>query len=62
MGKGLVYGSVLVDDWPPYVYRWLRWRKAGWCVMPTKEWNAKGMHRQVLRYDGANLDEVGKGF
>ena len=29
MDKGLVYGKLLVDDWPDYVLRWLRWRKRG---------------------------------
>lgn len=24
--KGLVYGRVLVDDYPEYIERWLRWR------------------------------------
>ena len=30
MDKGLVYGKVLVDDWPEYITRWLTWRPRGW--------------------------------
>lgn len=31
--KGLVYGRVLVDDYPPYVERWFHWRKRGLVIM-----------------------------
>lgn len=31
--KGLAYGRVLVDDWPPYIMRWLAWRPRGLVVM-----------------------------
>jgi 5'-nucleotidase len=58
MDKGLVYGSVLVDDWPPYVHRWLQWRKNGLVIMPAQEWNNDISHRQIVRYDGTNLEEV----
>lgn len=38
--KGLVYGKVLVDDWPDYAKRWLEHRPRGIVVMPAKKWNA----------------------
>ena len=57
--KGLVYGRVLVDDWPPYVLRWLEWRKRGLVIMPAREWNEGFEHRQVIRYvAGQNDAEV----
>lgn len=37
--KGLVYGKVLVDDWPPYVTRWLAHRPRGIVLMPSRRWN-----------------------
>ena len=32
--KGLVYGKVLVDDYKPYMDRWLKWRPRGLGIMP----------------------------
>jgi FMN phosphatase YigB (HAD superfamily) len=56
--KGLVYGKVLVDDWPEYIERWLEWRPRGFVVMPANETNKKFMHPQVIRYDGTNFIQV----
>jgi 5'(3')-deoxyribonucleotidase len=33
--KGLVYGKVLVDDYLPYMERWLTWRPRGLGIMPV---------------------------
>jgi 5'-nucleotidase len=38
--KGLVYGRVLVDDWPPYIEDWLAYRPRGQVIMPARSWNA----------------------
>ena len=56
--KGLVYGKVLVDDWPEYVERWLEWRPRGLVIMPAHEHNEGFNHPNVIRYDGSNLVEV----
>jgi len=48
--KGLVYGMVLVDDWPPYIERWLEWRKRGIVIMPSRKWNEGFSHPQVIPY------------
>ena len=56
--KGLVYGKVLVDDWPPYVEAWLKWRPRGLVIMPAQVWNRDFEHPQVVKYTGDNLDEV----
>lgn len=56
--KGLVYGKVLVDDYPEYVKGWLAHRPNGLVIMPANGWNGEFEHRQVIRYDGTNLDEV----
>lgn len=58
MDKGLVYGKVLVDDYPPYVERWLTWRPRGLVVLPAQPWNAGFTHKNAIRYDGSNLEEV----
>lgn len=56
--KGLVYGKILVDDYPDYILRWLEWRPRGYVIMPAHEHNKDFEHPQVLRYDGSNFDEV----
>lgn len=56
--KGLVYGKVLVDDWPEYILRWLEWRVRGLVIMPAQPWNARFEHPNVLRYTGKNYDEM----
>ena len=56
--KGLVYGKILVDDFPPYVERWLDWRPRGLVIMPANEANKDFKNPQVIRYDGSNLEEV----
>jgi len=56
--KGLVYGKVLVDDWPSYVESWLEWRPRGLVIMPAHPHNENFRHPNVVRYDGSNLDEV----
>ena len=52
--KGLVYGKVLVDDYPGHIQRWLRWRPRGLVVMPAHPDNFGFSHPQVVRYDGSD--------
>jgi 5'-nucleotidase len=54
--KGLVYGRVLVDDWPAYILRWLEWRKRGLVIMPARDWNVGFAHPQVVRYVAGEND------
>lgn len=56
--KGLVYGKVLVDDFPDYIDSWLKWRKNGQVIMPAHKHNEHYEHPQVIRYDRTNLREV----
>lgn len=56
--KGLVYGRVLVDDFPDYMDRWLEYRPRGLGIMPAHSWNENYSHPNVIRYDGTNLPEV----
>jgi 5'-nucleotidase len=51
--KGLVYGKVLMDDWPPYIRRWLTWRPRGLVIMPAHPWNEDFRHPNVVRWDGS---------
>lgn len=61
--KGLVYGKVLLDDWPEYINDWLAYRPRGLVIMPVRRWNVDFHHptadHQIVRYDGNNIDEVG---
>jgi 5'-nucleotidase len=58
--KSLVYGRVLVDDYPPYFLRWLDVRPRGLVVCVAHPWNeafapgGANAHPNVLRYDGEN--------
>lgn len=45
--KGLVYGRVLVDDFPEYILRWLEWRPRGVVLMPRRPCNAGFKHPNV---------------
>jgi len=56
--KGLVYGKVLVDDYPDYVEQWLEHRPRGLVIMPAQKWNKDYVRSNVIRYDGSNLDKV----
>lgn len=56
--KGLVYGRVLFDDWPPYVERWLRWRPRGLVVMLDHPHNRGFSDPRVFRYTGVEKDEL----
>ena len=59
--KGLVYGRVLCDDWPPYIKRWLEWRPRGLVIMLDWHYNKDFNHSNVFRYKqnlkGANWVE-----
>jgi 5'-nucleotidase len=58
--KSIVYGRVLVDDFPPYFMAWLGNRPRGLVVCVAHAWNEgfrKGgaqAHPNVIRYDGAD--------
>jgi len=57
--KSLVYGRVLVDDWPDYIKGWLEYRPRGLVIMPDQPWNQGFEHPQVIRFKhGENLEEV----
>lgn len=55
--KSLVYGKILVDDWPPYVEAWLKHRPRGLVIMPDRPWNQGCEHPQIIRYKN-NLPEI----
>lgn len=48
--KGLVYGRVLVDDWPDYITDWLKHRPRGLVIMPAHKHNEGFEHPQVMRF------------
>ena len=50
--KGLVYGKILVDDFPEYIERWLQWRPRGLVIMPAHEHNEQFKHPNIIRYRG----------
>jgi hypothetical protein len=57
--KGLVYGKVLVDDWPAYGIRWLQWRPRGLLIVPAWPWNTldkypEHLHPNILRLKGGD--------
>lgn len=59
--KGLTYGRLLFDDWPPYIERWLTWRPRGKVLMLDHHYNQSFNHPQVLRVKGSeDLPDVVK--
>lgn len=60
--KSLVYGRVLVDDYPPYFEAWLKVRPRGLVVCVAQPWNAAYAEggplwrRNILRYEGTRAD------
>jgi len=63
--KSLVYGSVLVDDWPPFIERWLHHFPSGFVVASAQPWNLDVETRfgpRVMRFDGSNVDVVRRGL
>lgn len=56
--KSLIYGRVLVDDWPKYAQEWLRHRPRGIVVMPGQKWNSDYSRERVYRVSDA--DEIQK--
>jgi 5'(3')-deoxyribonucleotidase len=49
--KSLVYGRILIDDYPGYVEGWLKNRPRGLAVMPLRPWNKDFRHSNVIHYD-----------
>jgi|ERR1700722_11747438 len=60
MRKGLVYGTVLVDDYPPYCKQWLKWRPRGWVIMPTRPYNMDAFkdHPQVFHFNVSHAGQM----
>jgi hypothetical protein len=56
--KGLMYGLILIDDYPAYLKRWLTWRPRGLGIMPKRSYNKDFTHPNVVIYDGTNMDEI----
>lgn len=50
--KSLVYGRILVDDWPDYIKPWLDVRPRGIVLMPATAQNKKFKHPRVYRMEG----------
>lgn len=56
--KGLVYGKVLVDDFPDYIIKWLEWRPRGLVIMPDHPSNRHFTHINVIRLTEDSLKQV----
>jgi len=49
--KSLVYGRILVDDYPRYMDAWLKHRPRGIGIMPVNHGNQNYENPQVVKYD-----------
>lgn len=56
--KSNVYGKVLVDDWPNYIEKWLKWRPRGTVFMPSQPWNKDFSHPQVVKVHDSSEDLI----
>ena len=59
-GKDTVYGKVLFDDYPNFMIPWLEHRPRGLGIMLANDQNKHFCHRNVVKFDGNNLDEVNR--
>jgi 5'-nucleotidase len=62
MNKGLVYGALFYDDFPPYMEAWLRHRPRGLGIMPVTAYNLNFSRPNVIRWDGTNIEAVRAGM
>jgi len=64
--KSIMYGRVLVDDYPPYFNAWLENRPRGLVVCVAHDWNeifkrgGSAEHPNIFRYDGSNLADLSR--
>jgi 5'-nucleotidase len=56
--KNIVYGTVLIDDFGPYMDAWMEHRPRGLGIMPTNASNRDYRHDNVIHWDGTNLEAV----
>lgn len=56
--KGLVYGKVLFDDFPPYILQWIKHRPRGRVLMLDSIYNQDFEHTQVLRIPRGSEDNI----
>ena len=54
--KGIVYGTMLYDDYSEYMASWLLHRPRGLGIMPVKNGVKALDHPNVVHWDGTNLD------
>lgn len=47
--KSMVYGKVLVDDWPDYITGWLNRRPRGLVICPNQPWNQDLTDTRIVR-------------
>ena len=56
--KSLIYGAILVDDWPPYIKAWLKVRPRGIVIMPAHKYNKDFQHKSVIRFSNTRADQI----
>lgn len=56
--KGLVYGKVLVDDYPDYMRKWLKWRHRGLGIMPERDGNESYTDERVIKLSEETYDQA----
>jgi len=56
--KGIVYGKVLVDDFPKYIEKWVEHRPRGLVIMPAYDYNEDFTHSNLIRYNG--IEQLGE--
>ncbi|MCK5018074.1 MAG: hypothetical protein KAS32_13540, partial [Candidatus Peribacteraceae bacterium] len=56
--KSLVYGKVLVDDFPDYIIPWLKYRPRGLVIMPEHKYNIEFCNPRVVHTNGDNIGVI----
>jgi 5'-nucleotidase len=58
LDKSNTYGTLLYDDFAPYMIKWLKNRPRGLGIMPTTTYNSDFIHDRVVRWDGSNQADI----
>lgn len=56
--KSLVDGTILIDDFPPYLASWLNKHPSKLGIMPERAYNIEFKNPRTINYTVQNLDEI----
>ncbi len=59
LDKSNIFGDLLVDDWPPYIKKWLEKNPQGLAIIPKRSYNLGVILKDRIKYyNGNNFEEL----